>query len=353
MSAADQPLEVFLVCFDGHQRAGRVHRSLGEKITAGGGDVLSSTVLRVDDKGKARVYSPRRTLAGTLTPAVTWGVFGLITSGNVTSLVVWSLLGALLGGLYAYLTEHLLHKNDLARLGECLASDSSAILFFVVGTDSADLAAAGASFGAKPTSVATINSDLDVTVDHPSPANATGESLLSMLLFRYPGSDTAETVYAAAKDEKSATRSVVEIGSLIRAEPNGQLHVVNPTTGSWAFAKPDIVVWAGFGLIFGLIAGFEGGGDFFGILDVGLETAIAWGIFGAAAGGLYGLFAGRAVSARRLEAVGPLLPPNSSMIVAWAPGTPAPGAVDPWSVGGSEELVLEFVGSPPGVALRA
>jgi hypothetical protein len=94
------------------------------------------------------------------------------------------------------------------------------------------------------------------------------------------------------------------------------MHVVSPTTGSWAFAKPDIVTWAGFGLAFGLIAGSGGGGDFFGILERGLETAIAWGIFGTGAGGLYGSFAGRAVSARRLKAVGPLLPPNSSMIVA-------------------------------------
>ena len=38
------------------------------------------------------------------------------------------------------------------------------------------------------------------------------------------------------------------------------------------------------------------------------------------AGALYGLWAGRAVSARRLKGVGPLLPPDSSVILAWADG---------------------------------
>ena len=114
----------------------------------------------------------------------------------------------------------------------------------------------------------------------------------------------------------------------------------------------DIVAWAGFGLVFGLIAGSGGGGDFFGVLESGIETAIAWGIFGTGAGSLYGLFAGRAISARRLAAVGPLLPPNSSMIVAWASGTRGPDAIDPWTVAGTEELVLEFVRSSPSFVLR-
>jgi hypothetical protein len=111
-----------------------VHRSLGEKIKTDGGDVLSPTVLSVAAKGKARVYCPRRTLAGTLTPALTWGVFGLVTSGSVTSLVAWTLLGALLGGLCAYFTEHLRTNDDLARLGEYLASDSSVILSFATSS---------------------------------------------------------------------------------------------------------------------------------------------------------------------------------------------------------------------------
>lgn len=76
MSTTEKSLKVLLVCFDGCKRAPSVHYSLGEKIKVDGGDVLSTTVLRVDAKGRARVYSPRRTLAGTMTPAVTWGVSG-------------------------------------------------------------------------------------------------------------------------------------------------------------------------------------------------------------------------------------------------------------------------------------
>jgi hypothetical protein len=44
-------------------------------------DLLDETVLNVNGKGKAQVYDPRRTLAGTLTPALTWGLFGLLSGG--------------------------------------------------------------------------------------------------------------------------------------------------------------------------------------------------------------------------------------------------------------------------------
>jgi hypothetical protein len=75
MSATDQPLQVFLVCFEEDRDAGRAYKPLGDSIEASGGEVLSTTVLRVDTKGKASVHSPHRTVAGILIPAVTWGVF--------------------------------------------------------------------------------------------------------------------------------------------------------------------------------------------------------------------------------------------------------------------------------------
>jgi hypothetical protein len=96
-----------------------------------------------------------------------------------------------------------------------------------VGIDSTDLTEVGATFGANSTSVATINSDFSVNVEPAQTASTDGESLLSMLLFRYPGSDTPKTVYAAAKGEEPATPFGFEIGLLIRADATGQLHVVS------------------------------------------------------------------------------------------------------------------------------
>jgi hypothetical protein len=49
-------------------------------------------------------------------------------------------------------------------------------------------------------------------------------------------------------------------------------------------------------------------------------TGIGWAVFGLLAGALYGLRAGRAVSAGRLKSLGPFIAPGTSMIVAWAGG---------------------------------
>ena len=81
----------------------------------------------MNGKGKAQVYDPRRTLAGTLTPALTWGLFGLLAGGSWKSLVIWAVLGALCGGLYAYYTEHIASKSELKRIGAQLGPDTSAL----------------------------------------------------------------------------------------------------------------------------------------------------------------------------------------------------------------------------------
>ncbi|HEX3455823.1 MAG TPA: hypothetical protein VHS03_14455, partial [Gaiellaceae bacterium] len=60
-----------------------------------------------------------------------------------------------------------------------------------------------------------------------------------------------------------------------------------------------------------------GGHGFVGFLEDGLVTGIAWGLFGAAAGVLYGLWVGRTISARRLRPIAPLSPDNTSSLVAW------------------------------------
>jgi hypothetical protein len=72
---------VFLVYFNGFQRAGKVRRSLGERIKAGDGDVLSTTVLRVDPKGKAKIQSPRSDPGWNRDALRYLGVFGVLASG--------------------------------------------------------------------------------------------------------------------------------------------------------------------------------------------------------------------------------------------------------------------------------
>ena len=72
--------------------------------------------------------------------------------------------------------------------------------------------------------------------------------------------------------------------------------------------------------MWGAIAGFTSNGGVLSSIKSGLVTGILWAVFGLIAGALYGLWAGRAVSARRLKGLGPLLPPDTSAVLAWSEG---------------------------------
>ena len=165
MSAVDDPqFEVLLACFEGHQRAGKSRRQLDRRIKGGGGAILDEVVVSVNQKGTLRTEDPHRVVAGTLTPAVTWGVFGLLASGGWSGLVIWAVVGAVCGGLYAYYTEHLATKNELKRLGTHLSSDSSVLVAYVHGADAKELLDDVAPEHPRLASVATIGSDLSASV---------------------------------------------------------------------------------------------------------------------------------------------------------------------------------------------
>ena len=349
MSNAARQLEVLLACFRGHKRAGQVHGRLDQQLEADGPQLLDEVVYWVTPKGKARVYDPRRTLAGTLIPAVTWGVFGLLTSGTtLPSFVASAVIGAVCGGLWAYTSEHLLTKRELSRLGKRLSPGSSAILAYVVGADPSKLAATAASFEPAVASVATIGADLSATVLDRIPHGPPPDSVLRMLVFRYPGQDTAKAVNATAKGKK---QTAVETELLIAADKSGGFHVASPTAR--AFVRSDVVAWGVFGLVFGAVACFRGSRGLLGALENGVITGIGWALFGLLAGALYGLWAGRAVSARRLRTLGPLLPPDTSMVLAWAEGALPQTALAPWSAPGSQQLTLRFNRVPDGAVLDA
>ena len=73
--------------------------------------------------------------------------------------------------------------------------------------------------------------------------------------------------------------------------------------------------------------GFAGGNDgVLGAIESGLLIGVLWGIFGAFAGALYGMWAGRGVSARRLKGLGAFVPPDSSLALAWADGSAQPAS---------------------------
>lgn len=78
---------------------------------------------------------------------------------------------------------------------------------------------------------------------------------------------------------------------------------------------------------------------------------VLWGMFGLVAGTLYGLWAGRGVSARRLKGIGPLLPANTSAVVAWADGSVSDVEISRWAIGASNLLTLTFAPAEGGATL--
>jgi hypothetical protein len=110
------------------------------------------------------------------------------------------------------------------------------------------------------------------------------------------------------------------------------------------------VSWAAFGLVVGAIAGAVKGGGWVGLAGGALLVGLVWGLFGLFAGALYGLWAGRAVSARRLNGIANLFPLGTSSVLAWVDGA-ATDDLRPPAAPGGQQLVLRLVGRPDGTVL--
>lgn len=357
---------VVFLCFAGKKDAASARKRLEKKLRANGDGVLQTTILQVDGKQKASVHDPRRVVAGTLTAALTWGLFGLVAGTNkVESTIIWAVIGAVCGGLYAYTTEHVLTKAQLARIGRGLAPNSSALVTYAETRDPEKLLAAAAPLSPSAASVAAIDADLAprvfagaaAPVEVPSSsaeAAAVNEAAaLSMLLYRYPDPKAASQVAKEAAKAKPRANGLPQIELIIETDGNGHRHVTDPTRGTAAWSRADVISWGLFGVVFGAIAGAVGGGGFHGALTDALATGVAWAVFGAVAGALYGLWAGRSISARRLKGVGPLLSRDTSALLAWGDGPVPPGANDVLAADGSKRLVLFFNPVEGGAVLEA
>jgi len=356
---------VLLACFHGAKQAAKIRGPLAKRITSGGDRVMDQVILKVDAKHKAQVYDPRRTVVGVLTSALTWGVFGLL-AGGLEGLGVWAVLGAVCGGLYAYYTEHLLTKNELKRIGGRLPGDTSAIVAFVQGADPRRVLSSAASCEPATASAAAIAADLSARAysgaSNPletsaAPAGAAPEAAnqateLSMLLVRFTGEHAARQALGKSGAAKDQDHKAPQAELVIETNEHGRRRVIDPTTGAAAYSKSDTISWGLFGLVWGAVAGFASHGGVLSSVKSGLVTGILWAIFGMVAGALYGLWAGRAVSARRLKAVGPLVPPGTSLVVAWAEGALGQDTIEQWPGPGSQRLILRFNPAGPGALLE-
>jgi uncharacterized membrane protein len=349
----DIRLCVLLACFSGAKGASKVRRALGKGIRRQGDAVLDEVVLSVDPHGKVRVHDPRKVIAGTLTPALTWGAFGLVT-GGLQSFGLWAVLGAICGGLFSYYRLSRLTKDQRKRIGEHLPADSSALTVFVQGADPQRILASAVASAPMDASVAAIASDLSARVwsDTNGSAGRSAEATqVSMLLVRFGGEGAARQALARSASAKSDDPDRPQVELVVEANERGKRRVVDPTMGSAAVAKADVVSWGVFGLVYGALAGFVSNGGP-GVIESTVGWGIACGVFGIVAGALFGLWAGRSVSARRLKGVGPLVPPDSSLALGWAGSSASAEAIDGWIASGSQRMLMRFVADERGLHLE-
>lgn len=355
---------VLLVCFAGLKTAARARNALESAMQANGDVVLDTLVVRVNDKQKASVYDPRRVKAGVLTALVTWGIFGLLTGGGVRGLISSGILGAVLGGIGGYVMEHVVTKAELARIGAHLPASSSALVVFTKSAQPERQL--GAAAGQKPmvSSVAAISNVLaatvfrdptDAGVSTPSASDAANRQdqagSLHMILVRYPDPGQASEVAARFTEQQASLKETGQIELISSTSADGKHRVSDPTHGSAAVAKSNIVSWGVLGLIIGAIAGATGGGGILGFLGGSLATGFGYAVFGALAGVLYGLYAGRAISNEQAKSIGPLVPPGSSMILAWAEGSSTEKALSALRQPDSDALALGFIPIASGAVL--
>jgi uncharacterized membrane protein (DUF2068 family) len=359
--ASDGRLGFLLACFDGRKTAGKARRSLETQLRAQGDEVLDTVVLEVDEKHKASAHDPRRIRWGLVTVTLVWGACGIAGADGLWSIVFWAAVGAIGGVLFLYYTLHHLTKSDLASLGTGLPAQSSALAVWVGTNDARRLLEAATVQRPTAASAAVIGADLTPHV-FAGPADpvelppaSTDElrrdsALLSMLMLRYPSPETAKQMVLQPPAD-----SVLEVEMMITRDSDGSRHVSDPYFGVKAMAKSDALWWGGFGLAFGALGGAIGGGGVLGFIEDGVLEAIVWGIIGLGVGALYGTVFGKAVSARKLKSIGSLLPPGTSILMAWvdAASPLTASALDAYATPGSQRLVLNFNSSERGAVLEA
>jgi hypothetical protein len=175
---------------------------------------------------------------------------------------------------------------------------------------------------------------------------------LSMLLVRFKGEHTVRGIEEKLMGSSEGADKTVQAELLFEVDKRGNASVRSPAQGVAAMAKSDVVSWGGFGVVYGAIVGAVSNGGILSFIEGGVATGIAWAIFGLVAGALYGLWAGRAVSARRLKGIGPLLPPDSSMMLAWADGDITQQMVAEFSTTEGQALILRFNPAGRGALLE-
>jgi hypothetical protein len=351
-----------LACFDGKHTAGKARRNLTDQLRAQGDKVLETGIVEVGENHKGSAHDPHFVLWGTLTATIVYGLCGFAGAYGAWSVIIWALVGAIGGWIFAYYYIRHVTKSELARICAGLPAQSSALAIWVVTDDARRVLETTATEAASVASIATIEADLTTHVfagpANPVelPASSAGKirdddtTLLTLVMFRYAKPETAKQTAVHPPAD-----SPLEVVAMIRNDANGHRRMSDPYLGVKAFAHSDMLWWGGFGLVVGALSGWAGGGGILGGTEQGVATAILWGLAGFGVGAIYGLIIVRTISQRGLKSVGSVLSPGTSILVAWVDAAHplTESVLDEYTKPGSERLVLNFNTAAHGAVLEA
>jgi hypothetical protein len=289
----------------------------------------------------------------------------VLGSDGWVSAIIWAVIGAICGGLFSYYSVTHLSKSEWARIGCRLPANSSSLAVFVATDDVRGLLESTASLNPVTASVARITTELAAQVFAgpamavPRPTGALDHDLvadrataLSMIMLRYSSANVAKQTVAAMSEHSKGADPTFAVELMVERHPNGHLHVIDPKYGTWAYAKYDVLAWGLLGVGVGLLSGLISGG-LFGAVDSGVTTGLIWAVFGLFAGSLYGLWAGRTVTARRLRSAEQLLARGTALVVAWSEQPITEAVLAPYVQPDSQQVVLRFNSVEGGVVLEA
>lgn len=137
--------------FDGRNRADEVISLIKKGGRANEYKVHAWAVMEVDDKGKAHVHQSGHGGVGTAIGTGAGALLGLV--GGPAGLLVWTLGGALIGGLAGKYMGHEFDPNALKALTVDMGPNTSAILVIVENQLAEKMTSAMDEYGAKVVTV--------------------------------------------------------------------------------------------------------------------------------------------------------------------------------------------------------
>jgi hypothetical protein len=143
-----------------------------------------------------------------------------------------------------------------------------------------------------------------------------------------------------------------QVELLVETDRAGRRHVTDPTFGVAAI-RYNLTSWGGLGLVCGATAGATGGSGFVWVPGRRLPHGRRLGPLRTRGRRVYGLWAGRATSVRRLKGIGRILAPGASTLLAWAEGPLSQDTLDTLAAGpDSQQVVLSFNPTQHGAILE-